>query len=130
MDILAIYVLLVIRCSEEWDRTRLSILGLLPVSYSADHRNLTAGVLPAVHLALEHLYRHSWILKNYELKVVFKDTQVWLYTYCSLCTLLVYDHTHIHFLLHFQSSMSWGIPLYGKATLVLAECGFFPEFAC
>lgn len=69
-------MLLIIRCSEERDRTRLSILELLPVSCITGQRNLTAGVLPAIHLALEHLYRHSWILKNYELQVTVKDTQV------------------------------------------------------
>lgn len=69
-----------IRCSEERPparpRTLISILGLLPVSHFTGHGNLTAGVLPAIHIALQHLRRHSWILKNYELQVTLKDTQV------------------------------------------------------
>lgn len=75
-EILVIYVLLIITYSEQRDRTHLSILGLLPVTCKTGQRNLTAGVLPALHLALEHLYRHSWILKNYELQVTLKDSQV------------------------------------------------------
>jgi len=73
---LVLFVLLIIRCSEELNRTRLSLLGLSPASCLTDWRNLTAGVLPAVHLALKHLYKHSWMLKNYELQVSFHDTQV------------------------------------------------------
>lgn len=76
LDTLVLFVLLIIRCSEERDRTRLSLLGLSPTSCLIDRRNLTAGVLPAVHLALKHLYKHSWMLKNYELQVSFHDTQV------------------------------------------------------
>uniref|UniRef100_A0A8C8ED01 Gamma-aminobutyric acid type B receptor subunit 2 n=1 Tax=Otus sunia TaxID=257818 RepID=A0A8C8ED01_9STRI len=75
LDTLVLFVLLIIRCSEELDRTRLSLLGLSPASCLIDRRNLTAGVLPAVHLALKHLYKHSWMLKNYELQVSFHDTQ-------------------------------------------------------
>nr|XP_060630621.1 gamma-aminobutyric acid type B receptor subunit 2 isoform X2 [Anolis sagrei ordinatus] len=77
MGIFRICMLLMIRYSEERPpaRTRLSILGLLPVSHLLENNNLTAGVLPAVRIALQHLRRHSWILKNYELQVSFQDTQ-------------------------------------------------------
>lgn len=76
LDTLMLFVLLIIRCSEELNRTRLSLLGLLPSSCLIDQKNLTADVLPAVHLALKHLYKHRWMLKNYELQVSFHDTQV------------------------------------------------------
>lgn len=76
VDILVLLVLLVARCSEGLNRTRLSLLGLSPSSCLIDRRNLTAGVLPAVRLALQHLHRHSWMLRNYELQVTFHDTQV------------------------------------------------------
>uniref|UniRef100_A0A8D2M5Q3 Gamma-aminobutyric acid type B receptor subunit 2 n=1 Tax=Zonotrichia albicollis TaxID=44394 RepID=A0A8D2M5Q3_ZONAL len=75
LDTLMLFVLLIIRCSEELNRTRLSLLGLLPSSCLIDQKNLTADVLPAVHLALKHLYKHRWMLKNYELQVSFHDTQ-------------------------------------------------------
>ncbi|XP_062836908.1 gamma-aminobutyric acid type B receptor subunit 2 isoform X2 [Anolis carolinensis] len=77
MGIFRICMLLMIRYSEERPpaRTRLSILGLLPVGHLLENNNLTAGVLPAVRIALQHLRRHSWILKNYELQVSFQDTQ-------------------------------------------------------
>lgn len=76
LDVLVLLVLLAARGSEELNRTHLSLLGLFPSSCLIDGRNLTAGVLPAVRLALQHLRRHSWILKNYELQVSFHDTQV------------------------------------------------------
>lgn len=76
LDTLMLFMLLIIRCSEELNRTRLSLLGLLPTSCLIDQKNLTADVLPAVHLALKHLYKHKWMLKNYELQVSFHDTQV------------------------------------------------------
>lgn len=76
LDTLMLFVLLIIRCSEELNRTRLSLLGLLPTSCLIDQKNLTADVLPAVHLALKHLYKHKWMLKNYELQVSFHDTQI------------------------------------------------------
>lgn len=76
LDTLMLFMLLIIRCSEELNRTRLSLLGLLPNSCLFGQKNLTAEVLPAVHLALKHLYKHRWMLKNYELQVSFHDTQV------------------------------------------------------
>lgn len=73
---MGICVLLMIRCSEERPQALLSILGLLPINHFMEHGNLSAGVLPAIHIALQHLHRHAWILKNYKLQVSLKDTQV------------------------------------------------------
>lgn len=94
LDALMLFMLLIIRCSEELNRTRLSLLGLLPNSCLIDQKNLTADVLPAVHIALKHLYKHRWMLKNYELQVSFHDTQV---NGCRCramqCLSLLYEHT-------------------------------------
>lgn len=80
MGILVIGMLLTIRCSEErptaQPRIPIPILGLLPISHFTEHGNITAGVLPAIHIALQHLRKRSWILKNYELQISLKDTQV------------------------------------------------------
>lgn len=80
MGVLVICMLLMIRCSEEQPparaRTRISVLGLLPSNHLLEYGNLTAGLLPAIHIGLRHLRRHSWMLKNYELEVSLKDTQV------------------------------------------------------
>lgn len=121
LDTLMLFMLLIIRCSEELNRTRLSLLGLLPTSCLIDQKNLTADVLPAVHLALKHLYKHKWMLKNYELQVSFHDTQVNGHR-CRVvqCLSLPCEHT---------SECLWLNPfLANPALLKYSKCGCPAKF--
>lgn len=74
--IFGIYILFMVPFSSESNTVGLSILGLLPISRFMGPANLTAGVLPAIQLALEHLISHPGILKDYQLQLQFTDTQV------------------------------------------------------
>lgn len=74
--IFGIYLLFMVLFSSELNPVGLSILGLLPITRFMGPANLTAGVLPAIQLALEHLISHPSILKDYELQLTFTDTQV------------------------------------------------------
>ncbi|MGH0127488.1 UNVERIFIED_CONTAM: hypothetical protein FKN15_046823 [Acipenser sinensis] len=52
------------------------IMWLMPVSTFPGRANLTAEVMPAVHLALHHLRKHPSALKDSGIQFYLEDTQV------------------------------------------------------
>ncbi len=68
-------------------REPIHIAGLFPVTGEADEAGgggvIGRGVLPAVHLAVDHVNTHRDILPNHELRLIYNDTKVsrvfWVY---------------------------------------------------
>lgn len=59
-------------------RHPLPVLWMMPISSGSGRENLTAGVDPAVRLALQDLQRQPPPLGNYEIQLQLLDSQVGL----------------------------------------------------
>ncbi|KAI4896893.1 hypothetical protein NFI96_031594 [Prochilodus magdalenae] len=61
-------------------RRQLPVLWIMPLSNEPAWGNITAEVMPAVQLALQHLSKQPAPLRNYELQFHFADSKCYLYT--------------------------------------------------